>query len=486
MKGALALLALALPGAAAPLSLKVRQRAATLELPLERYVAGVLAGESSVFQSAEALKAMAVAARTYAVRLRGRHAAEGYDFCTTTHCQRLDLNAVTERLQSAAAATAGELLWFEGKPAFTCYTRDCGGRTENAGAIWPDLAAPYLQTHDDPYCTRTAGSSWRFTADAAQLTAALRKAQLRAPRVLERVGIEQRTTSGRARTLVLTGAGESVRISAGSFRFAVGRGLGWNTVLSDWYEVSGLSFNGRGSGHGAGLCQRGAEQMGLEGHSYREILSFYYQGTEHGLTGRGLQWQRLGGESITLFTTRPDLDGSVLGLAERVLAEEARRLGFPRPTGVDLRIYPDVETFRNASGEPGWIAARTQGRRIQLQSIAALRRRGSLEQTVRHELLHVIIESQSAPGLPLWFREGLAGYLESTSKAGGTVRIPSDFDLRQRDDPDRARRANVAAARAVSALADRYGLSAVLGWLKTGLPTEVRNSSANQPPLKSK
>src|SRR5438874_1571512 len=61
----------------------------TLHMPLEEYVAGVLAGESSIFKSDEALKAMAVAARTYAVRHTGRHRAEGFDFCDTTHCQDL-------------------------------------------------------------------------------------------------------------------------------------------------------------------------------------------------------------------------------------------------------------------------------------------------------------------------------------------------------------------------------------------------------------
>ncbi len=75
-------------------------------MPLDKYVAAVLAGESSIFRSDEALKAMSVAARTYAIRLRGRHANEGFDFCSTTHCQRVDLKAVTPRLESIAEDTA--------------------------------------------------------------------------------------------------------------------------------------------------------------------------------------------------------------------------------------------------------------------------------------------------------------------------------------------------------------------------------------------
>ena len=84
--------------------------------------------------------------------------------------------------------------------------------------------------------------------------------------------------------MVLQGRGESSRISAGAFRFAMGREVGWNTVRSDRYEVRAsngrLVFEGSGSGHGVGLCQRGADQMGLSGRRYREILAFYYPGTE--------------------------------------------------------------------------------------------------------------------------------------------------------------------------------------------------------------
>ena len=105
--------------------------------------------------------------------------------------------------------------------------------------------------------------------------------------------------------MTLIGAGERVRISATTFRFAVGRALGWDRLPGDRYEVTGLEFHGTGSGHGVGLCQHGADEMGAEGRSYREILAFYYPGAELGRTGRGIQWTRLAGASITLFTTHP-------------------------------------------------------------------------------------------------------------------------------------------------------------------------------------
>jgi stage II sporulation protein D len=477
-RAAVALLA-ALP-LAAQTAVKVRQGASTLSLPLEQYVAGVLAGESSVFRSPEALKAMAVAARTYAVRLRGRHAAEGFDFCATTHCQRLDLAAVTPRLRTIAQETAGELLWFEGKPAFACYTRDCGGRTEDAAAVWPDLAAPYLKSRADPYCVRAGGSAWQWTGDPQQIANVLMRSGLRTPAVVERIAIGERTASGRARTLLLSGRGESVRISAGSFRFAIGRGLGWSTIRSDRYEVHGLRFEGAGAGHGVGLCQNGAERMGLEGRTYHEILAFYYPGTVPGITGRGLSWQRLDGDSIALFTTRPDRDRAVPASAERLLREAAARTGLDAPRNLEIRLYPDVETFRNATGEPGWVAARTRGRRIDLQPA------GAVEPTLRHELLHAIVESHAAPGLPAWFREGLVAWFEGARPRIHNASPPSDSELQQRTDSARARRAAAAAAGTVASLVERYGLGTVVGWLKTGLPPELMKTSNSHATVNSR
>jgi stage II sporulation protein D len=476
---------LLLPLAVHAQPVKVRIGANTVAMPIERYVAAVLAGESSVFRSAEARKAMAVAARTYAVRLRGRHSAEGFDFCSTTHCQRVDVAAVTPALKDAAAATAAELLWFEGKPAFTPYTRDCGGRTEEAGAVWPDLAAPYLTSRADPYCSRDESSGWHWRFATDETLAALRQAGLKAPPRLERIAIAKTTPSGRAALLSLIGAAESVPIDARSFRFAVGRALGWNLLPGDLYRIRATRtetvFEGRGAGHGVGLCQHGAEQMGLAGKSYREILAAYYPGARLGVTARGFSWQRLAGDSVVLATTEPERDRPVLAKAERELHAVQQRLMVHPSEPVELRVYPDIETFRNATGEPGWVAARSNPRRIEMQPAAVLESRGVLDSTLRHELMHAVLERLGAAA-PVWFREGLAGYLEHSEPVDGLapLRIPPEADLRQRADEQRARRAYADATRAVRILAARYGETSLFDWLKRGLPPEVKNATASQ------
>ena len=478
--------ALAVNGSRSP-SVKVQLRTGTgyrvVDLPIELYVRAVLAGESSVFQSAEALKAMAVAARTYAVKTRRRHAAEGFDFCDTTHCQRLELDNIGSRLRDAASETAGELLWYRGTPAFTPYTRDCGGRSEDVTSIWPDQVAPYLKSHDDPYCVRSGTSGWQWSADPRKIVQALGASALRGPGDLDRVSILSHTPSGRVSILDLQGPSGSVRVSADSFRFAVGRELGWNTLRSDRYQVHAsngrVTFEGQGSGHGVGLCQRGAESMGMDGRAYRDILAFYYPGTVVGLTAQGLSWQRLSGDSMNLRTTNSGQDQAVLASAERIERRLAERTGWPSPQKLELRVYPDVETFRNATGEPGWVAAYTQGRTIHMQPAALLRSKGTLDSTLTHELAHAFVESQSSASLPLWFEEGLAAFLEQ-GRGTATARIPDETDLRQTADAARARRAYANAQAEVGALIERYGVATVLGWVKRGVPADAVKASASQ------
>lgn len=475
--------------AAQPVTLRVRITNHVEALPLERYVAGVLAGESSVFRSNEPLRAMAVVARTYGIKMRGRHKDEGFDLCDTTHCQRVDLHAITRRLEAATADTAQQMLWYQGKLAFTPYSKDCGGRSEDAGIAWPDLAAPYLRSRPDEACLRAQPSHWHWIAEPAAVERALKASGLRAPANVEKIGILDRTAGGRASLLLLSSSTESVRISAGSFRFAVGRELGWENMRSDLYDVHVAGgkwiFEGRGEGHGVGLCQLGAEQMGLAGRSFKEILSAYYPGTVLGVNAKGIPWQSLSNDSIMLWTTHPETDGSIIAQSERSLRSLRERSHFTEPKQIVLRLYPDVETFRDSTGEPGWVAAHTVGREIHLQPLTILRQRGGLEAALAHELAHALIEANAARDLPIWFREGLAGVLAG-EKASGSAQVPREARLRQTADPKLAQQAYRDAVSATSLLVERYGEWAVLGWVKRGLPPEVINANPSQPSTKNK
>jgi stage II sporulation protein D len=424
--------------------------ALTLHLPLEDYVAAVLAGESAGFRSEQSLAAMAVAARTYAVRFQGsRHKAEGFDFCDTTHCQDLHISAVTERLRQAAERTEGELLWFQGSPAATFYGKDCGGSTEAAAIVWPDMKASYLGGRADPYCAR---KSWRST---------IRKEEIR----LDSLRIVERTPSGRALRLQ---AGQR-SIPASALRFAVGRALGWDRLPSDLYEVSDAGdrwvFEGHGSGHGVGLCQAGAARMGEEGRSYREILEFYYPGTALGVSAQGFPWQSLGGERVTVMSTRPQLDRGVVATADRLARAVEERSGLRIGGRVLMRIYPSVTAFRDATGEPGWVAGSTRGGVIRLQPVVG-------ESTLRHELLHVLVESHARHGLPLWFREGAVLFLSGDRPTNKLKHVP-------REEAEE-RLAYAAALGRFSRLVEQFGEGTVMGWISGGLPPAAMQAVATK------
>ena len=110
-----------------------------------------------------------------------------------------------------------------------------------------------------------------------------------------------------------------------------------------------------------------------------------------------------------------------------------------------------------------------------MQPVAVLRSQGALEGTVRHEMMHVVVESQAAAGLPLWFREGFVEYLAGGgASVVGAASAETDSAMRQRGSAVEAQRAYAQAAGRVSGLVARYGESAVVGWVRSGLPAEAK------------
>jgi stage II sporulation protein D len=455
----------------------------TALMPMEEYIAGVLAGETGNFKSDEALKAMSVAARTYAEHFGSRHALDGFDFCDTTHCQDLRITGTTARLRKIAEATAGEVLWYDGEPAATYYFANCGGTTEDGHYILGnnEAAAPYLKQHSDRYCIRNGGAQWSSEVSPRDLQAALSADGINVPGTLRSVSVLSRTSSGRVEFLRVSGSA-SITVSGLLFRSAVGRHIGWERLKSNWYEVSNrgnkIVFHGRGSGHGVGLCQVGAEIMGEEGHSYREILAFYYPGTHLGVAAQGIPWQQLANADIELLTTRPDRDRPLLPIATRFMHEAEESTGLVYRTRPRLKVYGTIAEFRNSTGEPGWVAASTRGRTIQLQPTDVLRDAGTLDSTVHHELLHMLIESYARPGTPQWFREGLVLYLSNPSSAattgnGATELSVLENSLRAPQSEQELRRAYAEARARVAQLAQQHGKDTLLDWVQNGLPPEL-------------
>ncbi len=245
------------------------------ELPLDDYVAGVLSGELPRSFPPEAQKAQAVAARTYALvkKIEAEASGRGWHLGANVLSQVYAGAAPNPVARAAADATKGEVLVSGNEPVEAFFHAACGGQTEaGLDALGRDL--PYLQPVRCGRCNEAPGARWRLALSGADLCKALGLAgKVTAARVSERSG------SGRAARVELTAGGKVATLTAADLR----QRLGYSKLPSLAFDVSEkrgtFTFEGRGQGHGAGLCQWGAAGMAKEGKGYREILEHYYPGT---------------------------------------------------------------------------------------------------------------------------------------------------------------------------------------------------------------
>lgn len=267
----------------------LRLRAA---MALEDYVAAVVASETLLGTPREALRAQAVVARSYALAARGRH--PGGALCDLAHCQVLRGSGLprahARSARAAARDTAGEVLRLpSGAPAAAPFHAACGGHTADpreafggegtgAGAV------------ADPGCP---SAPWRAAADGRALAAALRAALAR----WDPAGATAVPASLRAADLVaIAGAGGWVaqvadpggrwRLGGDAFARAADAAEGRGVVRSSRFTVrdagGAVLLEGRGHGHGVGLCQAGAARRARGGAGYRELLAAYFPGAAVG------------------------------------------------------------------------------------------------------------------------------------------------------------------------------------------------------------
>jgi stage II sporulation protein D (peptidoglycan lytic transglycosylase) len=214
-----------------------------VQMDLETAVASVVQAESAPGTPLEALKAQAVASRSYFTAARGRH--HEFDFCDTTHCQFLRQPPPSDSDAShAAKATEGLVLAYRDQAVAAMFTRSCGGRTRTPQEVGlSSHAYPYFPVACD-HCQRHP-SRWVRRVSPAE-------------------------------------AGELQERGEAS-RLALDRRLGWDAVPSNNFtahsDAQGVILEGRGEGHGIGLCQAGARAMAQAGAAFRKILEHYYPNT---------------------------------------------------------------------------------------------------------------------------------------------------------------------------------------------------------------
>lgn len=250
-------------------------------VPVDDYLRSVVPEEMPVDWPAEAIKAQSVAARSFALASRGRHAGEGYDLCTTTHCQLYTGTAAEESTSNAAIkATRGEVLTYGGKPIEALFHTDSGGMTENSEDVWGSHV-PYLRAAKD---TPAKTMPWTKTISRADLERKLAakghdigkvRSLALSPLAIGRAA-KDRTASGRVKTMTVKGTKGTATLSGTTWRSLLGLK---STLFDAKLTKDAVTFTGYGSGHGLGISQWGAERMAAKGKSYADILHHYYTGT---------------------------------------------------------------------------------------------------------------------------------------------------------------------------------------------------------------
>jgi stage II sporulation protein D len=248
------------------------------ELDLEEYLRGVIAAEVPPDWELEALKAQAVASRTYALYEKRTAGKRPYHILATVTSQVYNgVNGEQVNAVRAVKETEGLILTYQGNviPAF--YHANCGGHTENASLMW-GIDEPYLKGVDCECQDIIKDGLWEKRVSVSHVSDALRRQGFRVENILD-MSIAGITPAGRVKNVAILSARGTTTVPAETLRAALG-----NTEIPSVFFELELSegeavFSGRGRGHGVGLCQWGAKEMAEKGHDFKSILSHYYPGT---------------------------------------------------------------------------------------------------------------------------------------------------------------------------------------------------------------
>jgi stage II sporulation protein D len=254
-------------------------------MPLEDYLAGVLAGEVPYTRWApEALKAQAVVSRTFALYLVKLRGSRPWDVECTERDQVFKPGLRQDPILGAAvAATRGQVLTCGGRIFPAYFHSTCGGATVAAERVFSEQEpVKTLSGVTCPFCTASPRYRWSCQLPKAEIgkrlaaSAPAGEVPWGAVEAVEFPGAPNRSDSVRIRH-----GGRLATMNANRFRLRIGS----HELKSVWVEQTKdggevLGFSGRGFGHGVGLCQWGSQGMALEGYNYEQILGFYFPGGE--------------------------------------------------------------------------------------------------------------------------------------------------------------------------------------------------------------
>ncbi|KEO83315.1 stage II sporulation protein D [Tumebacillus flagellatus] len=261
-------------------------------MSLEKYVRGVVAAEMPIAFQDEALKAQAVAARTYIVRrlAAGTKTPEGADvsddhndgqaYSTDEKLQQtwgmLNYPKNISKINNAVNATKGKVLLYEGKPIEALFFSTSSGKTENSEDYWGNVI-PYLRSVDSPWDLKSEKYNGELTLPLSEFSQKLGITALPASTLTQLIIPVERSAADHIKKIKV---GDKV-FNGPDFR----KLLGLRSTMFTWdvdKAKNTISFHTQGYGHDVGLSQYGADGMAKEGKTYDQILLHYYQGVQFG------------------------------------------------------------------------------------------------------------------------------------------------------------------------------------------------------------
>ncbi|TPW17095.1 MAG: stage II sporulation protein D-like protein [bacterium] len=273
-------------------------------IPMEEYLRGVVPNEISHGKPdlLEAVKAQAVAARTYALISRGQYEAAGYDLLATVADQVYSGVAVESPVvDQGLRETRGVVALYEGQPIVTNYASTCGGHTADRDEVWDKPPLPYLRGIADKgsegdWCQGSKYYRWEETWPGEDFWRSARPNlnkeygyAITDESRLKAVHITETGPSGRVRKLKFETTTGSYEARGDRIRWILSRPANAGPLRSILFELDMRESNGRvtqltakgaGWGHGVGMCQWGAMTRSRKGQDYRRILGDYYQGAQ--------------------------------------------------------------------------------------------------------------------------------------------------------------------------------------------------------------
>lgn len=262
-------------------------------LDFESYLKGVVPCEIGGIseKQIEAAKAQAVAARTYATAHIGQYSELGFDLYATVQDQVYKGISCERALTSKAVeSTTGEVLFYGNEPIEAKYHSTCGGRTADFSDAWSGASPPYLRSVVCHYCRKSPHYEWNKVMTKEDFFAHIRhrldriNIRLEKGELIHSFRITRNRHSHRIKELFLKTNKNEYRVPNYRIRTLFGEpGDPGGLLKSNYVYVrtkgDDVIIEGRGFGHGVGMCQFGAIDMANQGRNYRQILYHYYRGT---------------------------------------------------------------------------------------------------------------------------------------------------------------------------------------------------------------